>query len=104
MSTMVVARCGDRTADRKHGVCARFHFAVARGEMIPDQRRGGWVLTTLPLRELSPRAKYFRTEDGKPYDDHTGEPYLLTEFCPWCSGLLAPVAVVPIPQCDGWEL
>lgn len=103
MSSMVVEKCGDRTADRKHGVCARFHFAVARGEMIPNNKQGGWNLTTLPLRELTPRAKYFRTEDGLPYDDHTGEAYCLAEQCPYCQGELPPVAVVPLAQCDGWE-
>lgn len=61
--------------------------AERAGELVWDVGRGAYILTTIPLRHSSARARYYASI--RDIDLCEGEPVTWVE-CPFCGGELVP--------------
>lgn len=76
--------------------CAERRAAVRAGTILWDATRRGWIMTDVPLRRASARARYWALEGTHPATD--GEPYTFAT-CPFCGGELPDLT--PPAQADG---
>jgi hypothetical protein len=84
--------CGPR--EDYHKVCVAFYFAEKKGQVIANAEEGGWNIIGFAPREMTWRSKFMAGGRGA-FTDHSGDPYLYVEICPFCGGELKPVAVIP---------
>jgi hypothetical protein len=62
--------------------CDDFAEAKARGEFVWWPHVHAYAAVTVPMRRMSPAARYYASERGN-HEDHTGECFSFVD-CPFC--------------------